>query len=71
MAQKKKRGPGRPKDPKSLRSQGVDRHTQPAKRFHGPAELFSRLAAYCHRHRATESEILRAALDEFLTARKV
>jgi hypothetical protein len=69
MARKKK-GPGRPKDPKSLRSRGVDRHTQPSKRFHGPAELFDRLAAYCRRAQVPESQVLRDSLDGYLASRK-
>jgi hypothetical protein len=67
---KKKRGPGRPKDPKSLRSRGVDRHAHPSKRFHGPAELFARLAAYCRRVGAAESQAIRDAIDEYLSSRK-
>jgi hypothetical protein len=38
--------------------------------FHAPAELLARLAAHCRRVKVAEAEAIRAALDEFLTARK-
>jgi hypothetical protein len=68
MAKKKTRG--RPRDPESLRSQGVDRHTHPSKRFHAPADLFERLTAYCRAADRTESDVLREALAEYLTRRR-
>jgi hypothetical protein len=66
----KRRGRGRPKDPNSLRSLGVDRHAQPRKCFHAPDALIARLAAYCKRTKASESQVIRDALGEFLVARK-
>lgn len=68
MPPKKKRG--RRPDPKSLRSQGVDRHAHPRKAFHAPAELFARLTAYCKRTKRPEADAIREALDEYLKRQK-
>lgn len=59
---------GRPRDPDSKRSQGLDRHRQPRKVFHGPPELFAALARYCRSQRfpTDEATVMRAALWEFL-----
>lgn len=66
----KKRGRGRPKDPNSLRSLGVDRHANPRRCFHASEELFARLAAYCKRVKASESATIRDALADYLDRHK-
>ena len=65
------RKPGRPRKPDSKRSQGVDRHANPRKAFHGPAKLFDALEAYLKdtRPMPSEAETLRTALEEFLKSR--
>lgn len=70
MATDKKK-PGRRPDPNSKRATGADRHAQPRKAFHAPAELFAALERYIvgTKPQPTEAASLRAALEEFL-ARK-
>ncbi len=67
----KKRKVGRPRRADSKRSQGVDRHADPRKAFHAPAELFAALEAYreATRPQPSEAECLRTALEEFLRAK--
>lgn len=62
---------GRPKNPDSKRSKGVDRHTKPRKSFHASESLLARLDAYRTATRPTpdESECIRTALDLFLTSK--
>jgi hypothetical protein len=69
MSEKKK--PGRKPSPDSKRSKGEDRHAQPRKAFHAPAELFSALEKYVAETRPapTEAAALRIALEEFLEKR--
>jgi hypothetical protein len=66
-----KRGRGRPKDPHSKRSQGVERHTQPREAFHLSEALAGALTAYCQAQEIPprRSDVLRVALTEFLKAR--
>ena len=60
--------PGRRPDPRSKRSQGIDRHTMPRKVFHGPAELIDRLERYAReKHGANDSEAIRALLGSALS----
>jgi len=68
MAPERKK-PGRPRNPDSKRSKGGDRHAQPRKSFHAPAELFAALERYIAdtRPQPTEAAALRAALEEFLS----
>ena len=66
---KKKPTRGRRRDPNSLRSQGVDRHVHPSKRFHAPAELLGRLSDYCRQEQIAEAQVIREAIGEYLTRR--
>jgi len=49
----------------------VDRHKDPRKAFHAPAELFAALDRYVSQTKPppSESAALRTALEEFLTNR--
>lgn len=59
------------KNPKSKRSQGEDRHTQPRIAFHYPDDLAKALEDYLASNRPSpsKSEVLRLALEEFLSKR--
>lgn len=68
---KKKHKPGRRPDPESKRQQGIDRHTQPRKAFHGPPELFAALDRYRAeaKPRPSDSECIRTGLEMFLESK--
>lgn len=67
MTTPKKRG--RKPNPDSKRQTGVSRHKNPRKAFHAPAPLFEALEAFCTESKPSydEAEVLRTALEEFLT----
>ena len=71
LVMSKAKRPGRKPSPDSKRTQGTDRHTQPRKAFHAPAELFAALERYVSESRPapTEASALRIALEEFLEKR--
>ncbi len=60
---------GRPKDPNSKRSRGVDRHKHPRKVFHLPLELLEALEDYASNGRKlSHSEVVRNALEQYLAS---
>jgi len=63
-----KKKPGRRPDPEAKRNQPGDRHRQPRKAFHAPAELFAALERYIAetKPQPTEASALRLALEQFL-----
>lgn len=63
-----KKRPGRPKEPGSKRSQGVDRHTKPRIVFHLPREIYDALLALAADNRRTRSAEILIALEEHLRA---
>lgn len=68
MGNEKKKKGGRPKEPDSKRSQGVDRHSQPRFAFHLDQQLLDAIGAYCDAQRLVpdKSEVVRLAIREFL-----
>ncbi len=62
---------GRPKNPNSKRSLGLDRHVNPREAFHMDPELHDALKQYLASIRPTpdKSATLRAALEDFLEAK--
>ncbi len=62
---------GRPRNPESKRSLGVDRHVSPREAFHMEPELHAAFMQYLASVRPTpdKSATLRAALEDFLQAR--
>ncbi len=67
MAKKK---PGRPRDPQSKRSLGVNRYVNPRVVFHLDKALYDELKAYCDsaRPRPTMASALEAAVEQFLAS---
>jgi hypothetical protein len=59
---------GRPKEPDSKRSQGVERHTQPRLVFHLPQSLLDAFRAHIEsiEPKPNEAEVLRLALRRYL-----
>jgi hypothetical protein len=59
---------GRPKDPGSKRSRGVDRHAQPRMVFHLEEELLEAVKDYCAAQTVPpdRSDVARVALRQFL-----
>lgn len=66
-----KKKPGRPVDPNSKRSLGVNRHASPRKVFHLSQELLAAFDEYLSKTKPEPSEAsaLRLALEEFLEKR--
>lgn len=68
----KSRKPGPKPDPESKRTKGVDRHKNPRESFHAGAELFGAMYRYIAEYgppKTNKTEVLKAALEEFLAKR--
>lgn len=57
---------GRPVDPRSKRSLGLDRHHSPRKAFHAPPDLFKAMERYAKDKGLCEAVVLRMGLAGLL-----